>query len=544
MEGNSTDDLPVLLRSSLLARLDRAPGRRSVAQLASVMGTRVEWEVLCAATASTLEATEAALDDLTQCGVLSPGPRRGEHRFRHALVRDAIDSSLLRRDRQRLHLAVARALEDIGVDADHPPEVLAHHLAEGGEPVAAAHRFATSALEAARRGAYKESKSLSETGLGLLSGVDDPDLLALELELTMTLGNAINVVDGYGTPGLHALWKRAEELCVATDNAFEQSSAMNGQAVASMFAGNARMAVAEARRIISFGERRDDREALVRGYSTLSLQSAFLGDVEITMDSAQAVIRRYQPSDFFDLTYGFGTDHGVISHCAAALVSTFAGKGPLAREHGDAAVRLSRQLNSPTSLCLALVSVGLAEILWGATDASRAWLNEAISLATSHGLAYYLGLAEMFAGGADALEGRAQAEERVLTAVTALLTGGNGLGTSLGWWMTALAQESAGHVEAAVGTAEAALAETQTSGEQGFDPELHRIALRGRIVLGQQSSDEILRQAIGLADEAHGRGATLLALRLLRDRSMAELADPRCRALLRQLEALVEPIPH
>ena len=542
-EIRSADNLPVLLRASLLARLDRAPGRRSVAQLAAVIGTRVESELIRVATESTLESTETALDDLTLCGVLARGSRKGEHRFRHALVRDAVDSSLLRRDRQRLHLQVARALEAIGIDADHPPELLAYHLAQGGEPAQAAEQYAEAALEAARRGAYRESKHLSEIGLGLVR--DQPEssaLMPIELDLTMMLGNATNVVDGFGAPGLHALWKRAEELCVATDNAVEQSSAMNGQAVASMFAGDARMAVAEARRIISFGQSREDRNALVRGYSTLALQSIFLGDIDVILDSALEVLQRYRPSDFFDLTYGFGTDHGVIAHCAAAAAATYAGQGSLVRQHIDDAIALSRTLHSPTSLCLALASSGLAEILWDALGASRGHLEEAVALARTHDLSYFENLSGLFLAAVDALEGKPEAAERAQSAVTALITGGSGLATSVGWWLTALTQELAGEVASAVGTAQSALTETLASGEHAFDPELHRISIRGRSQLDQLSSDDAVRLAVGVAEEALARGAPLLAQRVLQDRSDQEQADPRCRALLSQLHPMIEPL--
>ena len=94
----------------------------------------------------------------------------------------------------------------------------------------------------------------------------------------------------------------------------------------------------------------------------------------------------------------------------------------------------------------------------------------------------------------------------------------------------------------AVGTAESALTETLASGEHAFDPELHRISIRGRSQLDQLSSDDAVRLAVGVAEEALARGAPLLAQRVLQDRSDKEQADPRCRALLSQLHPMIEPL--
>jgi len=134
------------------------------------------------------------------------------------------------------------------------------------------------------------------------------------------------------------------------------------------------------------------------------------------------------------------------------------------------------------------------------------------------------------------------AAERAQSAVTALITGGSSLGTSLGWWLTALTQELAGEVASAVGTAELALTETLASGEHAFDPELHRISIRGRSQLDQLSSDDAVRLSVGVADAALARGAPLLAQRVLLDRSDKEQADPRCRALLSRLHPMIEPL--
>src|SRR5208282_2321697 len=84
---------------------------------------------------------EPAVGDLVEAGVLYPDTVGGDegYSFTHALLRDAAYDSLLRDDRQMLHLRVARALQrrDPSV-AVQQPELLALHLTEAGQAEEAA----------------------------------------------------------------------------------------------------------------------------------------------------------------------------------------------------------------------------------------------------------------------------------------------------------------------------------------------------------------------------------------------------------------------
>jgi predicted ATPase len=81
--------IPASLHESLMARLDRLPTLREVAQLGAVLGRLVEAELLY------------------QRG----RPPRSRYIFKHALIQDAAYQSLLRRTRQQYHRQVAELLE-------------------------------------------------------------------------------------------------------------------------------------------------------------------------------------------------------------------------------------------------------------------------------------------------------------------------------------------------------------------------------------------------------------------------------------------------
>jgi len=513
-EDRLGNELPPTLQASLLARLDRTPELRDVAQMASTVGTRVPWDVLSTATGKDLAATRSALDRLVASGVLVPEGRLKAHAFRHALVRDAVYSSMVRSDRRRAHRSVADALERLGPSTERPAEVLAHHLAEGGDGIAAARQFAAAALVAARNGACEECRTLCERGLELLSSSANRSAVEpIELQLTMTLGNAVNAVDGYGATGQLERWERAEELCQSTGNERERSSAMNGQAITAMFRGDSRRAVAEARRIIALGESNGDRIALLRGHSTLALESVFLGDVATARTSAETAISLYVEDDYFDVTYGFGTDHGVIVRTTASVAATLAGKRSKSLVHSGEGIALARRLDSPISLCLALTMTGMNRILFYEARLSRPFLDEAEEVAEVYGFGFYRDLARLMRAGAAALDGDPGSQSQAERAVADLLGADNRFGSSVALWLLALAQEAAGNQAQAGGTAEGALQMNQSSGEHALDAELVRMAVRTGLALGSIGPDDAALRLAAATTEAARRGIYLLALR-------------------------------
>ena len=117
LEGGESGDwreLPTTLRDSLTARLARLGTAKEVAQLASVIGRAFSLKLLAAVAAHPVDTLERELRKLVQSGLVH---RRGfgaqtRYSFKHALVRDAAYDSLLRRERQQIHLRIAAAMED------------------------------------------------------------------------------------------------------------------------------------------------------------------------------------------------------------------------------------------------------------------------------------------------------------------------------------------------------------------------------------------------------------------------------------------------
>ena len=125
--------IPPTLYDSLMARLDRIPEVKELAQTAACIGRDFEFRTLAAIAGIKHEALLRALDRLVEAELLF---RRGEppdatYSFKHALVRDAAYESQLRSRRREVHEAIVRAMEKSS--ASTHPEMVAQHAVHAGQ---------------------------------------------------------------------------------------------------------------------------------------------------------------------------------------------------------------------------------------------------------------------------------------------------------------------------------------------------------------------------------------------------------------------------
>ena len=105
--------IPTTLHDSLMARLDRLSSVRQVAQIGAAIGREFSYALLRAVSRLPEDQLQAAFARLASSElVFQRGtPPDAVYTFKHALVRDAAHSSLLRGARQQLHAQIAEALE-------------------------------------------------------------------------------------------------------------------------------------------------------------------------------------------------------------------------------------------------------------------------------------------------------------------------------------------------------------------------------------------------------------------------------------------------
>lgn len=118
--------LPATVQAVIASRLDHLAGpARDLARRASVL-TKSSFDL--AELSTIADADTDLLAELEEAEVLvHDRQRRDMWRFRHDLLRDVAYESLPKRERQRLHLQLAEALDER--DAERYPASVAHHLA-------------------------------------------------------------------------------------------------------------------------------------------------------------------------------------------------------------------------------------------------------------------------------------------------------------------------------------------------------------------------------------------------------------------------------
>src|SRR5262249_54643564 len=154
-ERASTLAIPLTLRDSLMARLDRFTPVKEVAQIGAAIGREFSWELIAAVAPHSEPELDHALAQLVESGLAfqQGAPPDGVYTFKHALVQEAAYDSLLRRRTQELHGKIAWVIEErLPHTQTTEPELLAHQLhrgetvrqgdpavAEGGQPGARAY---------------------------------------------------------------------------------------------------------------------------------------------------------------------------------------------------------------------------------------------------------------------------------------------------------------------------------------------------------------------------------------------------------------------
>jgi class 3 adenylate cyclase len=163
--------VPASLHDSLMARLDRIPEVKGIAQIAACIGREVDFRLLAAVAARPEPELASALDRLAAAELIirRRTPSRTTWNFKHALVQDAAYQSLLRSRRQQLHARIAEVLEQrFPETVATEPELLAHHYTGAGLAAQAIPHWLQAGLRAIQRSAHAEASAHLARGLELL----------------------------------------------------------------------------------------------------------------------------------------------------------------------------------------------------------------------------------------------------------------------------------------------------------------------------------------------------------------------------------------
>jgi DNA-binding CsgD family transcriptional regulator/tetratricopeptide (TPR) repeat protein len=269
--------LPASAREAVLGRVDALdrPARRAL-EVASLLGSRVDLDLLDAVAAPAPEA----VDELVDSGLLVPDGTT--LRFRHEITRRAVEETLPPHRSAPLHgriLALLRARE---VDDDAR---LAYH-AEGASDAVAARAHATLAAQyAASLGSHREAAAQYERALRW-AGAGDDRARGLLLD---GLADEYGILDRWED----ALETRecALELWRAVGDEVREGDAVRRLSTAYWRLCRGPESAAACHRAVELLERHGDTEELARALAAAASMTAMAGEFE----SALAVAERALP---------------------------------------------------------------------------------------------------------------------------------------------------------------------------------------------------------------------------------------------------------
>jgi predicted ATPase len=174
-----------------LARLDRLGPAKEIAQIAATIGREFDLDLLGEATGRSRADLRTQLAHLVRSGLIveiDEVADRPRFSFKHALLQQAAESTILRERRQQLHAVVANALERRDPAAVSAyPELLAQHFANAALHDRAAENWLLAGLKAGKTWAKVEAAGMFARGIAAATRLPDSEtrnhlLLRLELE--------------------------------------------------------------------------------------------------------------------------------------------------------------------------------------------------------------------------------------------------------------------------------------------------------------------------------------------------------------------------
>jgi predicted ATPase/class 3 adenylate cyclase len=506
--------LPPTLEALLMAQLDRlGPEPKRTAQIAATLGREFDQAVLTAVLSVPPDDVALAIRQLADQNII-----RGEESaartfvFRHALIRDAAYESLLKSERRKIHTRVVDVLRsEFAERAQRQPELVAWHLSGAEQFVEAADWYRTAGRRAAEQAAIDEASVHYRRGLEALGSVKPSTARdQLEMSLQILLGNALMGFKGFGSPELLPVWERAATLAETLSDANESSSALNGMAGYLLGIGDCHGAVELASRILSRATLAQDRIGKLRAHTTIATALVQIGEGQAAVEHANMAIAAYEPGDFKLVTYGVGTDQGVIAYGAAAGAEWWLGRPDTGLERARAGVRLAEQIESALSLAAAKSFLALNHYFRREFDLAYQVADENHAFCEKLQFPFWSGLSLLIRAGR-CIDGSQQALADANAALEKLAATASRTGATLGFIILAEAHRAAGLIDAALGIVGMGQHVGQSLRQNFLDAELLRVQGELLAAKGDHGAAETaIRAAVA---DATSRGAHTLRLR-------------------------------
>jgi class 3 adenylate cyclase/predicted ATPase len=510
--------IPDTLRDSLMARLDRLAPVREVAQAAAIIGREFSYDLLAAVVLMPEGELRTALDQLVDADLVFERGNASQpgYAFKHALIRDAAYTSLLRARRRQLHAAIADALEcRFPATAEAQPELVAHHYGAAGLAEQAIARWDKAARRAIERSGSVEAVAHLRRALDLLAGLPaSRERDRRELGLRSTLGAQLAVTKGYSAPDVGAAFGRARALCQELGDAPELPPVLFG--LWRYYLARARYPTSRemAEQCLALGEEIGNASLILKANHALSWTSMALGQLGRAREHIEVTLRLYQPECHSPLAFVYGTDPGPHSRALLSWQLWLLGWPDQALAAGERALAEARAHNHKVTLGVCQFYAALLHELRREPARVREVGAEGMAICREQGVGFYLALLTIMRSWALAQQGDVDAIPSLRKGLASFLRTGALVLTPYLRAKLADAYRVAGRPDEALRVIDRALAAAERSQERWFEADLHRC--RGELLLAGDEADRsgaeaCFRRALDVARRTGARSFELRA---------------------------------
>ena len=485
--------IPATLQDSLMARLDRLPTVREVAQMGAVLGREFAYEAISALTAVEEAVLQDGLGQLVEAEVLYQRGRvpRAKYIFKHALIQDAAYQSLLKRTRQQYHRQVAELLEARFPEmVETQPELVAYHYTEGSCQKQAVDYWQRAGEHAVEHSAYAETVNHLSKGLEVLELLPDmSERTQQELDMQISLGSALMATRGYAAVEVEKTYLRARELCRHLGDTPQLFPVLHGLYRFYHVRGELEVAREVGQQLLDLAQGEQDPVLLLEAHRALGVPLFWLGEVVAARAQLELGIGLYDRGRDHPHTL-YGIDPGVVCLSYKALALWYLGSPDQALESSHQALTLAQELAHPHSLALAGVWAAWLHQFRREERMSKEQAEAAITLCTEQGFPLWLAMGTILAGWTLTEEG--EVEKGIIQmrqGIADLRATGAGIWQPCFLALLAEVYGKEGQVQKGLAVLDEAMTIMNKNSENFYEAELHR--LKGHMLLSCTGADKV-----------------------------------------------------
>ena len=515
--------LPGTLQQSLASRIDRVGTAKPLLQLCSLLWRRFDYELLRAVSHTENEqALQEDLRTIVNAGFLfqEGAIPDSSYRFKHILMQESAQSSLLKSTRVQLHGHIAEILENQFPErTKRQPELLAYHYGEGDEPGKAVMYWAQACKNSLGAYAIRESIEQAESGLHALTAMpESASRDTAEITLRSLHGKGLLTLRGYADPIVEETFGCALTLSESIGQSPELFQIIVGLWMYFFIGQEAEHALALSRRLKRIAQTDPTPARILQAHYCHGYSLYRLGRYADSLSEFEQALIGENAKDDFTSESASGDDTRIHVRCILAHVLWHLGHVQRSLRLLDDARQLAAKLGNPYGVVFATFVSCWMHALRCEPEAAQRYAEDTIAVAEERGFRFFVPLGKFMKAWASFDGGRSasgvDAANRIDT-MEACLKVYTDAGATNGatWFMLQIAEDrvNIGESDAAELQIERARKYIEDTGERFFESEVLRLS---GLVAGARGDDrqaeELLVAAAEMAREA---GSISLALR-------------------------------